>query len=528
MAQTRRTRGVVLRALGVAAALVALAVVPMVSAGSAAADTPWGATGSSYKSGVVCALPDGRKVALASWAVDGVTAFSLADVVARGASYGPAPRSGAATDLKAGTGGRSAADLAALAYLIGHPGAGTPVQVAETSALVARTFGAGTAQQACLGRQGTSVAGAAALASSARRFAGPYTVQVAPVQAKPGSTAPVTATVLSASGVPTPGITVSFAVDGTSASAVTGSTGSATAGLVAPTTPSAVLTASIAEPTGVRLIASRPASVTLAAGTPVVARAAFVPVLHPTPHLTLTGGTALVLAGGSLTPTAIVTGTYGYSGTGAVSVVGPVQAPNDGTCSGASFAGAPAVWSGAFAFAADGPRPVGSTGALKSGCYGFAGSLTTTDSTPAVAVSAAVDPAAAVAVSSLQLTQSTGSGLARTGALTATITATAAAGATVSSTLTTYGPLAAAAGGTCAAGPTWTAAKVLARSVAVGLTNQGGDRLAAAVHTPAVTATGCYALVARSTVTQNGRSAVVTVAPARRAPRSWSSLRRSE
>lgn len=510
-----RRRGVALRLLGVgaAAAMAAAAVAAMLTqAASATADAPWGTTGASYRSGVVCALPDGRRVALASWAVDGVTAFSTADVVARGSAYGPAPRAGAVTDLAPGTRGLGAPQLATLAYLIGHYGVGTPTQVAETSALVAQSFGGGPAQQACLGRQGTSVAATAALSVAAQRFAGPYTVQVPSAQARPGSSAPVTATVLSASGVPTPGVAVSFAVGTAQATAMTGQDGRATARITAPAA-AAELVATAAGPTGVRLIASNPASVTVGAPRPAVGRGSIVPVLHPTPQLTLNGGGGggLVLAGGSLTPTAVVAGSAGYSGSGTIGVVGPVSAPDGATCSTASFVGAPTVWTGSFAFTGDGPRTAGHTGALRPGCYGLTGTLTTTDSNPAVVVRAAADPAAAVGVSSVQLTQTAGSGLARKGALAVTISATGATGAQVSSTVTTYGPLPAGASGRCDV--VWTGARVLARSAPVSLAAQGTDRLTATVRTPSVTATGCYAVVARSTVTQGGRSAVVSVAP---------------
>ena len=512
-----RRRGVVLRALGIGAAVTAtVAATVLTQAAPASADTPWGTTGASYRSGVVCALPDGRRVALASWVVDGATAFSTADVVARGATYGAAPRTGAATDLAPGTRGLAAAQLAALAYLIGHPGAGTPTQVAETSALVARSFGGGAAQQACLGRQGTSAAGAAALSQAAQRFAGPYTVQVSGAQARPGSNAPLTATVLSASGAPTPGIEVTFAVGATQAAATTGQDGRATAHMTAPAV-ATPLVATATAPTDVRLIASSPASVTVGAPRTAVGRASIVPVLHPSPHLTVSGGAdtagagGLVLAGGTLTPTATVTGSAGYSGTGTIAVVGPVTVPGGGTCSTASFAGAPTVWTGTFAFAGDGPQAAGRTGGLQPGCYAFTGNATTTDSSPAVTVRAAADPATAVGVSSVQLTQTAGSGLARTGSLAVTITAAAATGAQVTSTVTTYGPLPAGTSGRC--DMAWTGARVLTRSAPVSLAAQGADRLTATVRTAPVTATGCYALVARSTVTQNGRSAVVSAAP---------------
>ena len=510
MVRRHRPRLALLSACAVLASLLGLLLFP---ADAARADTPWGSTGASYRSGLICALPDGRRVALASWAVDGTTAFSVADVTARGSTYGAAPINGAATDLAAGTRGLSAADLAALAYLIGHQGAGSSVEVAETSALVAQSFGGGAAQKQCLGRQGTSAAAAATLALAARRFAGPYTVQVSDVRAKPGSSAPVTATVLSASGVPTPGIAVTFAADGASATGVTGTNGRAGARLIVPPSGGAgVFTATVSEATGLRLIASTPESVALGTPQPVVARASIVPVLHPTPQVSVSGGTALVLAGGSITPTVTVAGTDGYSGTGTVNVVGPVQAPSGDTCTDATYADAPTAWSGTFAFAGDGPQPAGSTGALTPGCYAFAASVTTTDSTPAVTVKAAADPDEAVGVSAIRITQSVGSGLARTGVLTATVTATAATGAEVSATVTTYGPLPVAAGGHCDTGLTWTGAKVLSRSASVTLAGQG-DRLTAGVRTPAVAATGCYALVARSTVSQDGRSAAVSAVP---------------
>ncbi len=478
---------------------------------AAQADTPWGATGANYRSGVICTLSDGRRVALASWTVDGTAAFSVADVVARGSSYGAAPLSGATRDLAPGSRGLSATELSVLAYLIGHPGVGSPVQVAETSALVAQSFGGGAAQQQCLGQQGTSAADASALALAARRFAGPYTVQVSDVRAKPGSSAPVIATVRSATGVPAPGIAVSFAAQGTASTVVTGADGRASTRLPV-AQEGGPLTATVAEPTGLRLIGSGPASVTLGAPQPFVARASVVPVLHPTPQLSITGGAALVLAGGSLTPIPTVTDTDGYAGTGTTTVLGPVQPPAGGTCSDANFAGATSVWSGTFAFVGDGPKPIGSTGALQPGCYAFAGSVVTTDATPAVTATVSADPAKAAVVSALQVTQSVGSGISRVGALTATVTATQAAGASVSSTVTTYGPLPAAAGGHCDTGLTWTRAKVVARSADVALAARG-NRLTAAVRTTAVTATGCYALVARSTVTQEGRSVVVSTAP---------------
>ncbi len=519
----------------VAAAIVVSGAVPAEAVG-----TNWGNTGAVYSGGILCRLPAATTVPMATWSVDGQRAFSTADVVSRAGSYGPAPTSGQASEMVDGQAGLDASEIAAVAYLIDRHGSGGPAQVAEVSADIAAAAGDGSAQAQCLGQGGTSPQHAAMLWSQAQRYAGPYTVTVdTPPKAIPGSPVRVTATVRSAAGVGAPGISVTFAAGADTAAATTDADGKAHAQLTTPLTPNASILATAAT-TGLTYFASDPAALALGAPIEYSGTAAFAAGLAPKPVVTVSASSPLVMASGQTTPLAHVSGTYGYSGDGLITLAGPVKPPSGKGCSAlrsAAYNGAAPLWTGAFTFKGDGTHQAGAVTDLSPGCYAASATATTTNSNPPVKASSGRN-AASVTVSTIQIAQSAVPSIAPAGALAATVTATTPGRAHVVSSVTTYGPLG-TTGGSCGANLDWRAAPVVGSSTPVPLAaatgtsspsgspvpgspvpgssapigptaaGASGPALSAQVTGPKVTQVGCYALATRSVVTQDGQRLVV-------------------
>ncbi|WP_375474765.1 hypothetical protein [uncultured Jatrophihabitans sp.] len=561
----RRRTAARLLAAGAAGLAVCTAVLTTGLSAAAAAGAPWGDSGAQYAGGIVCALPGGVRVPMARWTVDGApgapasvaaeSVYALADITERNGVLDPAPVTGSPAPMAAGVDGLDASEIAAAAYLIAHGSSGS-ADVAETSAVLAAAAGGGAQQARCLGQQGTSARRAAARWASAQRYAGPYTVALGqPSATRPGSAPTVSATVTSAAGVPTPGLTVQFAAAGQTASARTDRAGVARVrfGVGAPAstpTPTPVV-ASVSEPTGLTVYGSDPPSVAPAAPSTYQDTGSLVVVAHPHPTVSIAVDHPLLLANGVARPSASVTGTYGYSGAGTITLLGPARTVSSRPCStltAADFAAAAPVWTATFQFAGDGAHAPGATPPLAAGCYALEADVLTTNSDPPAKASAAFSPAATVTVSGMTLSTSTGPGVAAVGALSATVTATNAGQASVQSTLTEYGPLA-SHDGACDA-LDWSHAPVVGKSAAATLTPaavpsgasstatpaagasgvSGGasvlpsptigtsppaaaeTALTADIHAPAASRVGCYALAAHSVITLDGHT-LTTVSP---------------
>ncbi len=484
---------------------------------AAPASAPWGSTGASYLGGIVCALPGSVRVPLVAWSVDGSRAFAVGDVRAVGSRYGAAPAHGTASSLAPGQDGIPGRLIAPVAYLIAHHGSGSAAEIAETSAEVAAAAGGGAEQAACLGQQGTSRAHAAALWADAQRYAGPYTLTVsAPSAAAPQVAAKIGVRVVSAAGVPTPGIPVTVTAAGQPSTVTTGADGTATASVVTPRVATTPITAAVSQPIGLTALATRPASVTTAVPVTATAHGTLTADLHPHPSVTATPASALLLAHGAAAITVHLTGTASYPGSGTVSVVGPVQPKAGALCSSlhaSDFASAPAVWKGTFVFARDGDIAAGTTGALGPGCYATESAVSIPSAAPPVTASSNASPGQLLDVSTVTLTQQA-EAVAPPGVLSSTLTADDPGGATVTGRLTAYGPLP-TTDGRCTAITDWTHAKAAGTSSVVRLAGDPSrdKRLRATVGTPAVTATGCYTVTPQLTVALDGHSLVVTTPP---------------
>jgi hypothetical protein len=524
--------------------VLAAAVVLSGALPAQAADTAWGNTGAAYSGGILCQLPGATTVPMATWSVDGQSAFSTADVTSHAGIYGPAPTSGQSSEMVDGQAGMDASEIAAVAYLIGRHGSGGAAQVAEVSADIAAAAGDGRTQARCLGQHGTSAQAAASLWAQARRYAGPYTVTVAtPRKAIPGSPVRVSATVRSAAGVGAPGISVTFAAGADTAAATTGANGTARATLTTPVAANTSILAT-ASTTGLTYFASDPPAVALGAPVEYSGTGAFAAGLAPKPVVTVSASSPLVMASGKTTPLAHVSGTYGYSGDGLITLAGPVKPPSGKGCSAlrsADYDGAAPLWTGAFTFKGDGTHQAGAVTDLEPGCYAASATATTTNSTPPVKASSGRN-VQAVTVSTIQVAQSAGPAIAPAGALSATVTATSPGRARVVTSVTTYGPLA-TTGGKCSTNLDWRGAPVVGSSAPVPLTTAprnsptstsapissapissapissapassapvgaDGPALTATVAGPKVTRVGCYALATHSVVTQDGQSLAV-------------------
>lgn len=503
---------------------IAIATTTFGAPTASAAGTPWGSNGAAYSGGIVCRLPHGTTVPLSRWSVGGVSTFATADIGAKDGRYGNAPIDGASAPIAAGQAGLSASHIAAIAYLVGHHGSGSAAEIAETSADIAAASGGGRLQARCLGQRGTSARHAAALWTQAQHYAGPYTLTVpARPQTATGLQVSVSTKVVSADGYATPGIKVTFAA-GTQA--ITGTTGGdgrarATLGASAATTS---FTATISEPTTLTYFATAPAAVALA--RPSTYTGASGALSPPRPVISVGASAQLLLPSGTTRPTAQVTGTNGYSGAGSVTVAGPAQPAAATTCSSLTaddFASAPAVWTVPFTFVGDGAYRAAPTPHLAPGCYAVTGSVTTTNSRPTVSARSAFDTGAMITVSTIRLTESTGSGIAPPGPLSATVTATTPGQAGVVSSITEYGPLA-PVDGQCRAVLAWGDAGAAEVSASIALSSlpmsgssrisppasdADGQPLTARIVTAPVKRLGCYALRLHSVITQDGQTLVV-------------------
>ncbi|HEY2300081.1 MAG TPA: Ig-like domain-containing protein [Jatrophihabitans sp.] len=383
-----RMRVVAVGSIAALSAVLSALVVP-----TARATPPgWGPDAIPYRAGLVCTDTAGSS-ALVSWPSAATTApaFALTPITAdpTGTTVArPAVDTTSATPL-------ADPGATALAALLARQGdtrnAATAAEVAA-AVLDRGTTDPRTAQ--CLSH-GASAPAATALWAEAARLAGPYTVHadVAAAKLTLGRPAAVSAVVTSASGVPVPGVAVTFDSDAhvSRASAVTDAAGRATTSLLVPagSTARAARLVVHARVPGTPVVMTEPGAVSLvAAGADVaVTDTAVVPVdTTADPHMTISLDRTLVLPGTVVRPTVSVTGLRGHSGTTRLIVRGPLPL-RDRHCAAATRRqshSATVVNTPPVAVARDGSYPTGQMRMARPGCYRLTSRVATRDAIPNV------------------------------------------------------------------------------------------------------------------------------------------------
>lgn len=520
----RRTLRRLLAGLLVVTSLVAVA------SPAGAAGGFWGAGNYPYRGGLVCSTGTVTSP-LTSWDVGASgPGFLVAPLTSDGQQDSAAPPLATAgaqqrLDVTPGTDGfTSAADIGAYAALLSGAGAtGNDQQVAAVARLVMEHAGA-AATPTC----GT---GGDTLLKQAAASAGPYQLTLSPpaTPAVMGAPATVVATVLGGQGQPVSGMTVNFAtVGGTlgTAAAITDANGHAGTTLTVPTGSGAAtagVTATIQATVGLQQItitatpsATNPSGTSVAAIVPAaptqVTATAAVPIDQTArPVLTAGGTVAAVAIGGTLHPTASVSGMRGHSGTLAFTIYGPVAARSPGGCHGAGFSSSSPVAATTNSVPVVGDRTVtASTWApSQAGCYAVQASLQTTDATPATQASSSLTaPAAVVTVLAATAQLTVPHALVGRGPQPATLTAAKTDGAAGTVQARLLGPLAAGVDGSCT-GRDWSSAPTAATTT---VTSHGDG--AVALTSAAVDRPGCYAWSATLQLTIGDGQVPVPAAPA--------------
>jgi hypothetical protein len=389
----------VLAATAFTAALGTASAAP--GAGSAAPGAGpggWGPDRLPYLAGVVCSTDSGRS-ALVSWpsSATDVPAYAVAPVTsdAEGAHAArPAVGSGAATALHT-------AQAGPLGWLLTRHGAARDdATVGDVAAAVTALNGGDPVSAQCLahGTNGLSSAAATALWSEATRLGGPYTVRVAASVAKLtlGRAAAVSATVLSASGSPVPGVTVAFHVAEPTAStsgssAVTDARGRATTWVTVArgSTARAVRVVAGARVPGTPVLMSAPGEVSLVAAGPRQTITRSLPVRVDTtadPQVRTTVDRTLVLPGAVVHPGITVAGMRGHSGTASLAMIGPLPVRRSTGCRGydATSHGHATVPAPVVEVPHDGAVGAGPLTLNDAGCYVLTASIRTSDAIPNV------------------------------------------------------------------------------------------------------------------------------------------------
>lgn len=398
------------------AALLALAPMSVAALAAAppsaqAAPGTFGAARAQYLDGSVCVAPGGASTPLASWdLVAGAgPAFLAGPLTSDGAADSavvPSAANGAQTlsDVVPGTFGfASDEEIAIYAAMVSALSASDPVGVAQ--AVLARA--GSPAPSSC-----ADPSAPAALVERARSISGPYTVSVS-AQPGPGSRElSASATVLSASGAPAPGVKVVLSVEGGSAAeAATDAEGTASARITAGPGDSARVTAQASVPLGLRLVSAvAPRTAANPSGSSVPALIASEPVPY-TAHTdllvdrtaspaALSGSTAAAIGiGGSFSPTARISGMRGHEGTAALSIVGPLAFGSAHACPDAgdpAWQGAPEAAASTAPIHGDGPVTGAPFAAQEPGCYAVRTVATSTSATPNSSGSSAFSAAVAV------------------------------------------------------------------------------------------------------------------------------------
>jgi hypothetical protein len=376
----------------------------------------WPADLPPYLNGVVCSTPAGTS-ALTSWpsAATGRPAYALGPVVIHappgpGPGHrwpglaGPMPASSApqSAPLTSG-GGLSSARVGAISYLLARSGGShRPGTVGDVAAILAWARGASDPIGSdCLsaGVGGLDAGTAHALWDEATRLAGPYAVHLWAGARKLRLERPttVTAHVLSASGAGVPGVPIAFRVDVPGADlaharAVTDADGLArtTVTVAGGSRARSVRIAAVAEVPGPAVTMTAPGRIPLvAAGDPTTrTRAVTVPIdTTADPRPTTRVDRTLVLPGTTVRPSLSVTGMRGHSGTGTITIAGPLPLHRGSGC--AAYRSAPPsraanLAAPAVAVGGDGSFPARAVTLTDPGCYLVRGSVATADAIPNV------------------------------------------------------------------------------------------------------------------------------------------------
>jgi hypothetical protein len=515
------------------ACLVAVAVVP---AGAIAG--LWGTGHWPYSNGIVCDTA-GTSVPLVGWTLDGLTQPGyLTNGISEtdGADSGRPPISGAtsAADpiLAAGVNGaKSAAQVAALAYLVGTSGASPDAAtIAEVSEVVAEQLGQPTGRSCLQSGQGsTSAAAAATLWAQAQQLAGPYRVSLTTTAKNVvlDQPVPLTATVTSAAGQPVPGLAVQFASTGvgTGSTAVTDAAGSA----------SAFITVDSAASIG----SSQPLELTAEAATPQLLRVRSAPGATPAvyldPSTTATTSIALpvtppaglsvevalsapvAVPGTTVTATVSSTGLNGHTAAATVSVAGPLPLDQNGYCRRLTAADwAAAIGQQPQLVVARATVEFGQPGAANTttfiaggvGCYSASVTLMTTDAASAQTAQLPYGtPAGGVTVVPITVTVRAAPGGVATGATMAPIVSITGAGSTTGViTGNLLGPVAPDTG---ACSTSWTHVAAAGR---VQRTVLDGDA-SYPLHIVPTQSLGCYALELTIKISVAGLGSVTITPP---------------
>lgn len=512
------------------AGLSVLASTLLVTAPGAAASGLWGAGDYPYVAGQVCTTGP-LSAPLTSWDVGGAgPGYLVAPLTSNGVQDSGAPPLSSAgvqqqTSVTPGTDGfTSDADIGAYAALLAGVGTtGSDQQVAEVAGLVMTHAGASGAPSC--GGDGS------ALLRQAAATAGPYTVTVSPpsTPAVLGTPATVVATVHGGQGQPVAGLTVSFNADGatlTNATVVTDASGRAGTTITVPTSSpaaSAEVTASVQGVVGLQQVtvtatpsATNPSGASVAAIAPTpattVTASAAIPIDQTaSPVLTAGGSVPAVAIGGSLHPTATVTGMRGHSGTLAFTIYGPARADSAGNCDGVRLSSSAPVAATTDVVPLVGDQTVTASTwtPTTAGCYAVQAGLQTTNATPAVkAVSDVAAPAALVTVLPVTAQVTPAHTLVGQGPQQATLAIHEAGGAAGSVQASLLGPLPPTSSGSCA-GRDWSNAATV-RTVQA--TSHGDGTIPLA--TGPVTSAGCYAWTATVGLTFGDGQVPVAAAPA--------------
>ncbi|SDJ45849.1 Ig-like domain (group 1) [Frankineae bacterium MT45] len=379
-------------------AVVASTLFGMSSAG--AAGGTWGAAHYRYLDGTVC-TSGSTTTPFASWDFGSHTpAFLVTPVISNGSidtAALPFATTGRQTSGAVATGEygfSSDADIATYASLLTHFGTGTR----NASEVAAAVYGKSSSSA------GSCVGDGSALVNSAAALAGPYTTTLTTNPSPPviGATTRLIATVTGATGVPVPGVTVTFNSAQTSLSAptaVTDSSGVAAVNFTVPTglnAPSLSVTASTSVSVGLTRVsatstptASDPSGSVvdaIYAAPPVTTHASLDIIVDPTAHPSISAGTATraVSVGGQLTPTATVSGMNGHQGTATFDVLGPLPLAAGSLCANAQgwSASTPVAATSGTLVLGNGTVTGNSWRVTAPGCYLIRATVATTDATP--------------------------------------------------------------------------------------------------------------------------------------------------
>jgi Bacterial Ig-like domain (group 1) len=381
----------------------------------------WGSGAWPYLDGIVCTQP-GETIPLVSWPLASVAgpAFLSAGIVDNDGIDSGRPPTGppVATDppVTPETGDYTAAQIAAMAYLISTRGADpSPARIAEVAEIVTEQGGAPAGEQ-CLatGQEAISTAEAQQMWMQAQENAGPYQVSLRANASTLvfGQAVALTATVTSALGYPVPDLLVTFSSTGIGSPQQqrTDAWGHASATLTVQRAQSVTsttlptLSASVSAPVGLR-VRSAPGSISaLYADAAVIAAGSLsLPLSQPTkPAISVTMPAPLALAGSTVATTVSVTGLNSFAANATVTLSGPLPPDSSGGCrtiTAATWASAPVLSNSGYNFIGDGTIAGPSITGSAPGCYSTAASLTTINASPNLTTVTGYGlPAASVAV----------------------------------------------------------------------------------------------------------------------------------